>query len=132
MSGAVARAEGGLLSVFVTLTNQSYEGGPLQVWPGSQKNAFNNVEPEGATGAGERLPCHRHPEAMGIKLPMPAGSILMYSSRLVHRGSAYSGAATNAAGGAVASQPIPRHTLMFSVALDTEEVPADALIATRP
>jgi tetratricopeptide (TPR) repeat protein len=109
-------AEGGLLSIFVTLGGQTAAGGALQVWPGSHLNAFNNIEPEGTMGGeGERLPCHDHPPELGVRLPMPAGSIIVYTSRLVHRGSAHSDPAAG-----------PRHTLMLSVALDTDAVPAPA------
>lgn len=59
-----------MISVFVALADVSFDTGPLDVWPGSQKNAFNMDQYLVA-----------HDNELGVKMAVPAGSVVLYTSR---------------------------------------------------
>eukprot|EP00936_MAST-01D_sp_MAST-1D-sp1_P002419 g2419.t1 len=117
-------------SVFVPLHDVNFDGGALQVWPGSHVNALNvdtapslhdnhrNTDsgegrqtgdvatrmkahnPSCAQGSngdgvahddGEERSMIDHYDALGVRLALTAGSVVVYNSRLVHRGRAHCG-----------------------------------------
>ena len=73
------RNPGLVLSIFVALVDVTYNQGPLQVWPGSHRYDLNGL-------AHERHMVGDYPHELGVRVAVPKGSVVMYTSRLSHRG----------------------------------------------
>jgi hypothetical protein len=68
----------GSVNVIVALTDLTEDTGALRIWPGSHTNPFNEF------GGSSVLP---HQEKAGLKMVIPAGTILLCNSRLLRSGS---------------------------------------------
>ena len=80
----VLGAEPLVVSAFLSLSDTHEDMGPLEVWPGSHLNhfAYDSVLTD-------------YDKILGVRVaPVPAGTVVVYVSRLVHRGSANTGLRT--------------------------------------
>jgi hypothetical protein len=130
-------------SVFVPLNDVAYEGGATQMWPGSHRHLLNvdhaavyelgsgldvendkrRIAEENAKVMDDDAPCDGdgnslvdHFDPLGVRLAVRAGSLIVYNSRLVHRGRRHAG-------------DTPRPLLVLTLVEDGFELPESGLLS---